>query len=157
MRQKVKNITVFALFLLLTTAGLAHGGTLSVQLGPEPCPPNIPDPDPSRVRIASGDFVRFHTSASCDFWVRGDSPIGEFRLGIQAAETERVVGPFSERLAVWHYWVVDGAAENDSAAGIVFIPTGSVLTQLGTIILVALMLASAVFIILRRRRAAVPA
>ncbi len=155
MKRNVISIIALSLLFLLANVSLAYGTTHDVQLGPEPCPPNIPDPQPSRLQISTGDFVRFHTSASCDFWVRGQAPIGEFRLGIHG-DTERVVGPFTGKLTTWDYWVVDGAVGEDSTAGIIYIPTGSLLTQLGTIILVLLMAVSAAWILTKRKRRPVP-
>jgi len=147
---------VSILVLLFAIGTLVYADTLSVQLGPEPCPPNTPGPQPARCYINNGDYVRFHTSLSCDFWVSGPAPIGVFRLGIHTAQAESVTGPFNERYTNWHYSVIDGDSLKPTATGVVTIRSTPTLTQWGLIILAVLLIASTVFI-MRRRRKAVPA
>lgn len=149
---------IVVLLTLVASVGILYGQTTHDVFIGGPCPPNTPDPDPDRAYLQMGDYVKFITNDTCDFWVRGDAPIGEIHFADTAGDSTATVGPFGGKYTNWHYWVVDGAEEQDSVEGVITIyreqPT---LTQWGIIALVILILVSAVFIMVRRKKAAVPA
>jgi hypothetical protein len=149
---------VIVLLVAVGSAGLLYGQTTHDVFVGGPCPPNVPNPNPDRVYLEMGDFVKFTTNDSCDFWVRGDAPIGEIHFNASLGDSTATVGPFGGKYTNWNYWVVDGAGEQDSVEAVISVyreqPT---LTQWGIIALVILILVSAVFIMVRRKKAAVPA
>ncbi|KPL00647.1 MAG: hypothetical protein AMJ91_03875 [candidate division Zixibacteria bacterium SM23_73_3] len=155
--KKISVSLVIFLLLLFANGFFVYGQvTHDVDIG-GPCPPYTPDPKPGHLIINDGDFVRFHTSLSCDFWVRGPAPIGQFRLGGVSGDYEETVGPFNLRYEHWNYWVVNTEAEPDSVAGLITARGIPTLTQLGVIILMVLIVGSGVFIMLRRKKAMVSA
>ncbi len=116
----------------------------------------IPIIDNPEARICLTKTVTFKFIPSCDsVKLKGDSPIDSCWLS--PANPQKVV-TFTN-LGIYHYWVTDLAAV-DTAYGVVNVlasyctPT---LTDWGIIILIGLIISSAVFILLRRRKATVSA
>jgi hypothetical protein len=116
---------------------------------------------PDSVNINKRDGVKFSmdtlTSDGCDsVTVNGTSPIGIFKLTHTHRDT--MITFAIDTTGKFRYTVKTFPTQADSAKGLVQVsaltPT---LTGWGIIILVALIAASTVFIVLRRRKAAVPA
>jgi hypothetical protein len=116
------------------------------------------NPTDTLVNIYAYDGVIYQVNISsfCLTGVKvvGSAPIGTFFLN-SAAPNKTIIFP---NTGSFTYIVTDSIADADTAYGRVVVTLGApTLTQWGVIILVTLLILSAIYIMLKRRKATVPA
>jgi plastocyanin len=159
----MKRIIVFAFVVALLLSFSVSIAEKEPQVVTITCPlggePNIGNP---LARISAGETVTFNAVCTGDDGcvdgvnVTGAAPIGNFDLTPPDNQQQVITFPSA---GTYEYDVTKLGGGKGITHGVVEVSSTAVptMTQWGIMILVALMIGSAVFMALRRRRAAVPA